>query len=195
MSKPPTSADLPYLRTFFVSLDGLARAHDRDLEQVRVAISAGWLPRPAYVLADGTQLVAPDFFALSDTAGGDQELSAWFTSAYVRAASGHPEADPPEDAWRDYLSGIYATCLRSLSPVTIVRKAVLMARIESLIDEPQEGERGWDQQLRAAVDALDVLERPFAEVDRVDGPVSRDRLITAVRACFPIVWSEAPQAA
>jgi hypothetical protein len=68
---------------------------------------------------------------------------------------------------------------------------VLTARIEALIEAPQEGERDWAERLRAAVDALDILERPFAAVDRADGPVSRDRLITAVRNRFRRAWGAA----
>jgi predicted NBD/HSP70 family sugar kinase len=186
----PRAEDLPYLRASFVALEQLARAHGRDPEQVRAAIEAGLLPRPAYVLADGTELVAPDFFALSDAAGGDRELKAWFGRAYKRAAAAHPAADPAAEAWADYLSGAYAACLRSVSPATIVRKAVLMARIEGLLEEVREGDPEWGGELRRAVDALDALERPFAAIDRRAGPVSRDRLIGAVRERFPALWPD-----
>jgi len=63
-----------------------------------------------------------------------------------------------------------------------------MARIERLVDAPSESDAQWRDELREAVDALDLLERPFAAHDRADGPVSRDRLITAVRLRFPGVW-------
>jgi hypothetical protein len=38
------------------------------------------------------------------------------------------------------------------------------------------------------VDALDALEKPFARFDRArfDGPVSRDRCVTAVRERFAL---------
>jgi hypothetical protein len=184
MSRYPGPDDLPYLRAEFVALDELARAHGRSLDDVRAGIDAGELPRPAYALGDGTELVAPDYFALSDAAGGDGDLRRWFLARYEEAAAGEPAADPPGEAWDDYLTGFYARCLRSVTPATIVRKAVLMARIESLIADPREGDLEWLALLREAVDALDVLERPFAEFDRVEGPVSRDRLITDVRERF-----------
>lgn len=184
----PGAGDLPYLLGSFVPLDALARAHGRDPGAVAASVAAGRLPGPAYVLHDATELAAPDFFALSDAAGGDDALPAWFAGAYVRAAASHPDADPAESAWHDYLSGRYAACLRSVTPVTIVRKAVLMARIERLVDAPRDLDPEWGAELRAAVDALDVLERPFAAVDRRDGSVSRDRLISAVRDRFPALW-------
>jgi hypothetical protein len=49
-----------------------------------------------------------------------------------------------------------------------------------------------ERALRREVHALDVLEREFAPFDRVRwGPVSRDRLITAVRARYPEVFDAA----
>jgi hypothetical protein len=182
----PGPEDLAYLRANFVQLGDLARAHGADPGSVRAAIAAGRIPQPAYVLADGTELVAPDYFALADAAGGSDELPAWFAAAYERAARDEPAADPAGEAWSDYLSGEYAKCLRSVTPATIVRKAVLMARIEALIAAPREGDAEWQEQLRAAVDSLDALERPFAEFDRADGPVSRDRLIADVRERFAL---------
>ena len=184
MSQHPGPADLPYLRANFVSLDDLARARGSDPEHVRAAIKACKLPRPAYVLADGTELVAPDHFALSDAAGGEGQLASWFKAAYSRSAADEPAADPTEAAWEDYLSGAYFTCLRSVTPHNIVRKASLMARIEELLSDPRESDDGWRERLRTAVDSLDVLERQFAQFDRLDGPVSRDRLVSAVRERF-----------
>jgi len=180
---------LPYLYANFVSLDDLARACGSEPEQTRTSIEACKLPHPAYVLADGIELVPPDYFALADAAGGEDELATWFKAAYSRAAIDEPAADPVETAWVDYLSGAYFKCLRSVTPRTIVRKASLMARIEELVSDPREDEAEWVGSLRSAVDALDVLERPFAEFDRLDGPVSRDRLVSGVRERFPF-WDD-----
>jgi hypothetical protein len=181
----PGPEDMPYLRAHFVALEDLALAHGRELDSVRASTASGRLPAPAYVLADGTELVAPDHFALADSAGGEARLPDWFAEAYARAAEGEPAADPPEQAWSDYLSGQYAVCLRSVTPATIVRKTALVARIEELVASPDERDPAWCSSVRAAVNALDVLERPFAPCDRVDGPVSRDRLITAIRERYP----------
>ena len=175
----PDADDLPYLRAHFVPLDDLARAHGRTPAAVRVAIDAGLLPGPAYVLADGTELVAPDHLALAEVAGGPQALPAWFAAAYARVAAGEPDADDAGEAWDDYLSGLYAVCLRSVTPATIVRKAVLMARIERALAADREP--SWGD-----VDALDALVRPFAAYDRVrfGRPTSRERLIDGARARF-----------
>jgi Family of unknown function (DUF6058) len=181
--------DTAYLASSFVSLDSLALAHGRDFDSVRSAIAAGLLPQPAYRLADGTELVAPDFFALADAAGADDALPDWFTLTYGRIAAGVSAADPPDVAWSDYLSGGYGVCLRSVTPATIVRKAVLIDSIERLLDNPQERDNGWRTRLREGVDALDVLERSFAAVDRLAGPTSRDLLITDVRMRYPDIWT------
>ena len=175
----PAADDLPYLQAHFVPLDVLARAHGRDPSDVRASVERGLLPGPAYVLEDGTALVAPDFLALSEAAGGDAALPGWFAAAYARAAAGEADAEEPREAWDDYLSGLYAACLRSVTPATIVRKGVLMARIERALDADEEP--SW-----ADVDALDALVRPFAAYDRVrfGRPTSRDRLIDGARARF-----------
>jgi len=190
MSPHPGPEDMPYLRASFAELPALCHAHGRDPGEVRAALDDGRLPGPAYVLADGTALVAPDHFALAEAAGGDERLPAWFAETFARAAAGGPEAEELGQAWEDYLSGGYAVCLHSVTPHTIVRKSVLMRTIEDLLAAPRD-DAGWRGDLRHAVDALDVLERPFAAVDRAAGPVSRDRLITAVRAAFPAAWDAA----
>jgi hypothetical protein len=176
----PGDDDLPYLRAHFVPLDDLARAHGREPRDVRSAIADGLLPRPAYVLVDGSELVAPDHLALTEAAGGDAALPAWFAGAFARAAAGGPLADEADAAWDDYRSGLYAACLRSVTPATIVRKAVLVARVEAALAAGAEADLAA---LRADVDALDALLRPFAAFDRLrfGGSVSRDRLVTAPR--------------
>jgi uncharacterized protein DUF6058 len=156
-----TDEDVAYITAGFVPL------HD---ELVRAEIAAERLPRPAYVLDDGTEMVASDHLALAERAGGIDALHDWF------------EARAPGE-WEAYLSGEYAVCLRSVSPEAILRKDELIATIESLLraDPPPL------EPLRAAVDELDALLRPFAPYDRIrfGGPVSRDRYVTAVRARFP----------
>jgi hypothetical protein len=65
----PAVVDLPYLRSNFVPLDALARAHGHDPMEVRRAIADRLLPGLPYVLADGTELVAADYFELAHMAG------------------------------------------------------------------------------------------------------------------------------
>jgi Family of unknown function (DUF6058) len=151
-----TPDDVAYITANFVPL--------RD-EAVLAEIAAGRLPGPAYVLDDGTEMVAPDHLALVARAGGIDALREWF------------EARAPGE-WEAYLSGEYAVCLRSVTPETIVRKGELIEQIETLLSDG-----GPSTELVAAVDELDALLRPFAPYDRIrfDGPVSRDRYVTAVR--------------
>ena len=165
-----TAEDIAYIIESFVPLED---------EGVRADVAAGRLPKPAYVLDDGTEMVAPDHLALAERAGGVDALREWF------------EARAPGE-WEAYISGEYAVCLRSVSPEAIRRKDELIARIDSLLDaDPPPLEP-----LRAAVDELDALLRPFAPYDRIrfGGPVSRDRYITAVRERFPELATARPAA-
>ncbi len=156
-----TAEDVAYITTHFVPL--------RD-PAVRAEVMAGCLPGPAYVLDDGTEMVAPDHLALAARAGGVDALRAWF------------EARAPGE-WDAYLSGEYAVCLREVSPESIVRKGVLTERIDALLraDPPPL------DALHEAIDELDALLRAFAPYDRIrfGGPVSRDRYVTALRERFP----------
>jgi hypothetical protein len=182
----PGPDDLPYLRANFVPLAVLARAHGHDPADVGRAIADRLLPQVPYVLEDGTELVAPDYFELAHVAGSFAALPAWFARAYEEASARYPEAGTAEEQWENYLGGEYAVCLRTVTPAAIVAKGELMDTIERLTAEsrPENGE--WRRELTAAVDALDALERPFAAFDRVrfGGPVSRDRCVTAVRERF-----------
>jgi hypothetical protein len=76
-------------------------------------------------------------------------------------------------------------CLKNNSPENIVRKNWLIDTIEEMVQAP-ESEGQWIDDLRAAVDELDALERQFCAFDRTyfGGSVSRDRCITAVRERF-----------
>ena len=153
--------DVDYINANFVPLVDAA---------VRAEIAAGRLPRAAYVLDDGTEMVAPDHLALVERAGGIDALRDWF------------EARAPGE-WEDFLSGEYAVCLRSVTPEAIVRKGELTDRIEALLAEGEPS-----AELSDAVDELDALLRPFAPYDRIrfGGSVSRDRYVTAVRERFSL---------
>jgi hypothetical protein len=177
--------DTRYIESSFRRLDDLCAERGHDVPAVLSQIEAGLLPRPTYVLDDGSAMVPADYFALADGAGGPEGLRDWFLRE-VGVAGG---ADADEE-WEAYLTGEYGACLRQVSPATIVRKGALMATIEGLIDAPRPDDPRWAAELRASVDELDGLERPFAPFDRVrfGGPVSRDRLITAVRLRFPDVF-------
>jgi hypothetical protein len=98
-----------------------------------------------------------------------------------------------EEEWQGYLSGAYGVCLKVQSPENIVRKDQLVRAIERLIDEPNPADPEWSDELRTSVEALDLLERPFApDYDRARwGPSSRDRCITTPRERFPDVFARA----
>jgi hypothetical protein len=138
-----TPEDVAYITANFVPLTD---------DTVRAEIAAGRLPKPAYVLDDGTEMVASDHLALVEPAGGIDELQAWF------------EARAPGE-WEAYLSGEYAVCLHSVSPETIRRKAELIAQIDAAVAE---------------LDALLRPFAPYDRI-RFGGPVSRDRYVTPLR--------------
>ena len=143
-------------------------------------MAAGRVPAPAYVLDDGTAMVAHDHLALADAAGGN--LAGAFRARYL-AAGGHD----PQGAWAGYLSGAYAMCLRSATPEHIARKEGLVEELDALLADPRPRDDEWRGALRAAVDALDALERPFAPLDehRFGARPTRHRLIGDPRARWP----------
>lgn len=172
--------DKEYIEREFISLQQLCEQEGKDLVTVRSQITAGMLPQPAYVMDGGVEMVADDYFMLLDDAGSLAEMKTCFCKRYVAAGGQQSEA---EEEWEGYLTGEYAVCLRQVTPEHIVAKASAMTEIEKcLTTEPLPLE-----QLHAAVDMLDSLERQFAEFDRqrFGGSVSRDRLITAVREKYP----------
>jgi hypothetical protein len=177
-------ADKAYIRSQFVNLAELCRASGRDLSTIRSEFCDGLRPRPSYVLDDGTEFVPRDYF--------QQEIRRKRFVARLRvrsAAFGRALTDAECDAiWSDYLEGTYGKCLIRVSPESIVEKGYLMESISALIEAPAPGDSTWRRTLRAHVDALDSLERPFCDHDRAlaGGPVSRDRLVTNARVTFDV---------
>jgi hypothetical protein len=171
------AADESYIRSQFVALADLAGAR---VDQVRAGIAAGRLPAPAYVLDDGTEMVARDYLELIDEAGDD--LEATFKARFAAAAGTDADAE-----WREYLSGGYAICLRTVTPQTIVRKTQLVEQIEAALADPRPRDADWRDALRSAIDELDALERPFAPLDehRFGARPTRKRLIEDPRERWP----------
>jgi hypothetical protein len=170
-------ADEAYIRSGYVPLADVAQ---RRLDEVRAAMAAGRLPRVAYVLDDGTEMVAADHLAFPDQAGAD--LAATFRARYTAAGG-----TDPDDAWEGYLSGAYAICLRSATPEAIARKDRLVDDLEAMLADPRPRDAVWRDALRAAVDDLDALERPFAPLDehRFGKRPTRNRLIDDPRERWP----------
>jgi hypothetical protein len=119
-------------------------------------------------------------------AGSFAALPGWFARTYEQACARYPEAGTAQEQWEAYLGGLYAVCLRAVTPAAIVAKGELTDTIERLSADPAPEDPHWRHELTAAVDALDALEKPFARFDRerFGGSVSRDRCVTAIRERF-----------
>jgi hypothetical protein len=185
-----TRADVDYIRENFVPLDELCAARGQSADRVRALIAGGSLPAASYVLEDGKEMVPAEYFELVDEAGGEGALRGLFARRYLAAAG---DGDEVGSEWEGYLSGAYGVCLKHVTPENVARKSALVTQIEGLLAAPQPEDADWRASLRASVDELDELERPFApDYDRARwGPSSRDRCITAARERYPEVFSAA----
>jgi hypothetical protein len=184
-----SSADLVYLAENFCTLEAICDGRRETPDTVRTLIAAGLLPRPSYVLDDGTELFPADYFRLPDDAGRPERLRAYFAERY-HAAGGRPEE--LEEDWAGYLSGIYGVCLKDLVPETIVRKGALVESLSGLLANPRPGDAEWSERLRSGVEELDAIEREFSpdydRSERFEQLPSRDRLVAAARAQYPEVF-------
>jgi Family of unknown function (DUF6058) len=176
----PESAerDIAYVKKSFRPMDDSSRPF----------VERGILPQATYVLPDGTAMVPDDHSQLLEESDGDPGAVADNFRARFMFAGGHPdELDREYEAW---LSGEYGACLHATTPEAIVAKSALISAIEALLAGPAPKRLWWRGALRSAVDALDSLERQFADYDRqrYGAPTSRDRLITATRERFPDLW-------
>jgi uncharacterized protein DUF6058 len=178
-----TAADDAYVSQWYVPLERLAAEAGLSVDELRRLILSNRLPLPSYIRSDGTQMVPPDLLGLAERAGGFEELPEWFAGEF-------PDAVAAVIEWDGYLSGHFV-CLRAVTPENIKRKGELVAGIESYLAGPHRDESEWLANLHRLVDELDELEPPFAPYDRIrfGGPISRDRLIDAVRERYPRIPS------
>jgi hypothetical protein len=186
--------DLTYIWAEYRPIEQLCSGRPETSRWLLHAIENEKLPRPAYVLLDGTQMFPPDYFVLLDHARDVDELPFYFRDRYVRAAQS-VGLDPNEagEIWADYLSGMFGICLRFVTPESIAKKVQLVELIERLISAPDPRDHSWRTALRSSVDALDDLERPFTDYTRRRwGESSRDRYITATRIRYPAVFGLEP---
>ena len=156
---------------------------------VEQLIRARRLPAPSYVLPDGTGMVPADYFALVDEAGGVERLRGEFERRYREA--GGPPGELDAD-WDGYIDGIYAVCLRSVSPESIVRKEQLVLSVGLLLEQPQPDDAPWQERLAREVEELDALEREFSpdyDRRRFGRPPTRDALIVAARERYPNLFA------
>lgn len=180
IGRAESAIDIAYVRRYFVTLDELARGRPEGAEQLR-AWAGTRMPRATYALPDGELRYAADWWRLLDDAGGAIDAVRPLFERRLRAAGGGPA-----DSWDAYVAGIYGACLRDVTPEQIATKARLVATLERALAEPHPTDPAWCAELRAGVEALDGLSRPFAACDRVRfGPTSRDRLIDVARRTFP----------
>jgi len=184
-----SQADIAYVRANFRPLDAVCREHGERLDEVRDLIRARRLPAPSYIFPDGSEMVPADYFALVDEAGGPDRLREDFDRRHRSAGGASAEL---EEDWNGYIDGIYAICLRSVSPETIVRKTELVEAIGALLDHPAPDDAEWRSGLRRQVDELDALERDFSpDYDRhqFGRPPTRDLLIKASHERYPDVFA------
>jgi hypothetical protein len=186
---PLEDDDVAYVRREFVPLAEVCAREGIPLAEVRDMVHTGQLPKPPYVLPDGTEMVSDDYFELIHDAGSLERLREHFVERFEVAARRHGDPATPEDtrqAWVEYLSGEYFVCLKRASPENIVHKGWLVPRIEQLMREPRANDPDWRTELNSMVEELDALERQFAAYDRIrfGSASSRERLITAARRSY-----------
>jgi hypothetical protein len=176
--------DLRYVLEEYATLEQIALREGVDRHRLEAWVEAGSLPRPAYLLQDGTPMFPLDLLALAHAAGGVESLPSHFASRTELAARMvGVSANTQEADWEDYLSGEYGVCLRQVTPETLVLKEALVERIGRALEEPRPEDLGWRRALAFQIEGLDALIRPFTRVDRVrfGRPSSRERLIDAPR--------------
>ena len=177
--------DLAYVTSEYLTLEQLCAGRAETPDQVADLIAQERLPRPSYVLPDGTRLFPPDYFAVLDGAGSVDALRSHFEQRHRSAASAIGLAIDPEEDWKGYLAGDHGVCLREVTPEAMVERSALVAEIDMVTAVPAVEDEQWRARLREAVDGLDEIERPSTDFDRQRrGPTSRDTHITAVRARY-----------
>ena len=185
-----TQADLDYIRANYVTVDQLCAGRADSPDQVQRLVSEGRLPKPSYVLDDGTEMFPADYFRLVDEAGGYDALQDAFAERLAAAGGG----DELDLHWRTFMDGIYGVCLREVTPETIASKAKLVSSISELLMLARPREADWRRQLRHEVEELDGLEREFTpdydrDEERFGRRPTRDLLINAARERYPDVFS------
>jgi hypothetical protein len=187
-----TKADIAYITANYRPLEELCDSRAESPDDICALIDERKLPRPSYVLPDGTGMFPADYFRLVDEAGGVDGLREHFTARHHEATLAQHE-DPVERDWQMYLDGTWGVCLRDVIPETIVRKNALVWALCELLTLPRPGEADWRQALREQVDELDELEREFTpDYDRseqLDRPPTRDLIIAAARERYPELFA------
>jgi hypothetical protein len=182
--------DEAYIRWHYVPLVDLARRRGVDVDRIRRLMSERRLPQPAYILDDGTEMVARDHLNLLEEAGRVEDLESRFKSRYRITVEGLGRKIDDRDLdapWKDYLSGAYGVCLWRVTPENIARKDVLVDDLDRRLSRPRPDDRAWRAAVRGDIEDLDRLERPGAPLDdaRWGRRSSRSRLIEDSRQRYP----------
>jgi Zn-finger nucleic acid-binding protein len=185
-----TESDLRLIEADFKTLAELCSGREVDAGEIERLIDAGRMPQPAYTLPDGQRMFPDDYLELYDEAGGPDRLRDYFLEQFeaaARAAGLEFNAEwNLESEWTDYLDGTYWICLRNARPEVMIDKERQIRTISELVRSPQPQSKDWRQQLRAAVGALDAIERPFTDFDRARWDyTSRERYITSIKQRYP----------
>ena len=184
-----TAADLDYLRANYITLEQVCAERPESPEKIRALIAKGRLPKPSYVLDDGTEMFPADYFRFVDEAGGPEALRARFAERLEAAGT-----DDLDLHWQSYMDGVYGVCLWDVTPETIARKAKLVSSISELLMLARPAEADWRQRLRDEVEELDALKRQFTpdydrDEKRFGRKPTRDLLINAARERYPDVFT------
>jgi Family of unknown function (DUF6058) len=186
-----TPADVAYARANYFTRDELLVGRHETADELRAAMREGELPRPTYVLPDGTELFPADWLDLLDESGGGEQARSRFIARYVDAGG---TADDAADDWETYADGVYGVCLVRATPENIVRKGRLVDSLGALLADPDPAADEWRVRLRRGVWELDALLREFSpDLDRSGRfplPPSRDRFVGEARAQFADVLAQ-----
>lgn len=185
-----TESDLHLIEADFQTLPELCAGRGVDAAEIERLIDARRMPQPAYTLPDGRRMFPDDYLELYDEAGGPGRLRDYFIEQFegVALTAGlefNAEWNPKSE-WTDYLDGTYWICLRNARPEVMIEKERQIRTISELVRSPQPHSEPWREQLRAAVGALDAIERPFTDFDRARWDyTSRERYITSIKQHYP----------
>jgi uncharacterized protein DUF6058 len=219
-----SSRDLEYIRSRFVTLEDIASRCGVSSRLIRDWQRAALFPAATYSTPDGMEWYSPGYcLAVRRALRRNWNLRRLFLTEFRAALASLrkrerdlydaiiQEAAPGEKSaptaalvyWKDFLSGRYGACLRLPWIPCMIQKERLVGRIGKLVLQPNPTSPAWAGQLRQSVNALDRLELPFSDWDRVrfGGSVTRDIFITRIKERFPALFeseltppaSESPQ--
>src|SRR5256886_11094642 len=190
-----TDADRTYIATTYVTLEELCAARTETPAEIAALIEERRLPRPSYVLEDGTGMFPADYFRLVDDAGGIEALEGHFAGRHRQATLARAAAAQElERDWEMYLDGTWGICLNDVTPETIVRKNTLVASLSELLMLPRPDSEDWRGASPGQVaEAGGPARGPAparARAEAQERPPTRDLLLTEARERYPELFAE-----